>query len=152
MDFIDRSGNYREKPRDRKVYEKTAVYGAAKKDGHIYVVKPKTIERWELPGGNLKEGESLKQALKREIKTKTGYEIEIIKPDIIEPKTERFYAYDTDEYSMKKMHFYRIKLKEELKDEIDEEIKQAKWVPETSLKPTNSNATQLEVFDELRKS
>lgn len=36
------------------------------------------IEKWEIPGGSVKFGETLEQALKREIKEELGIEIELI--------------------------------------------------------------------------
>ena len=38
-----------------------------------------SIRGWEMPGGQVEKGESLKDAVIREIKEETGVEIEVIK-------------------------------------------------------------------------
>ncbi|MBO8155828.1 MAG: NUDIX hydrolase [Bacillaceae bacterium] len=57
------------------------VYGICEHEGRLLVIKKNTgpyINRFDLLGGSLKEGESLLQALKREFHEETGFEIEVL--------------------------------------------------------------------------
>ena len=47
-------------------------------DGKI-LLKRDPVRGWELPGGNLDEGESLSQCAIREVKEETGIDVEIVK-------------------------------------------------------------------------
>ena len=55
------------------------VTGILIEDEQILVVKQKlsASRNWSLPGGRLERGETLEQALKREIKEETGFIVEI---------------------------------------------------------------------------
>ena len=57
------------------------VTGVLIEDDEILVVKQKVSEsrNWSLPGGRLERGETLEQALKREIKEETGLIVEVVK-------------------------------------------------------------------------
>lgn len=57
-----------------------SVRGVAIKDGKILLVKEREEKRLETPGGRIKHGESIENALKREFLEETGYDIEIVKP------------------------------------------------------------------------
>ncbi len=58
------------------------VLGIVLKDGKILLgrrnVKPE-INKWTLPGGRIEKGELLEDAVLREIKEETGFDVEIIK-------------------------------------------------------------------------
>ena len=67
------------------VKEKKKIYATAKGYGEFQ-------GQWEFPGGKLEEGETYRQALKREIKEELDTEIEI------------FYLFDTVEYDYPHFH------------------------------------------------
>ena len=67
------------------VKEKKKIYATAKGYGEFQ-------GQWEFPGGKLEEGETSRQALKREIKEELDTEIEI------------FYLFDTVEYDYPHFH------------------------------------------------
>ena len=67
------------------VKEKKKIYATAKGSGEFQ-------GQWEFPGGKLEEGETSRQALKREIKEELDTEIEI------------FYLFDTVEYDYPHFH------------------------------------------------
>jgi len=66
----------------RHYHRAFGVYGIGVQDGKLLVINKNGgpyINRYDLPGGSLEEGESLLNALKREVHEETGYEIEAVK-------------------------------------------------------------------------
>ena len=67
---------------DRKCQRSFGVYGIYVKDEKLLVINKNSgpyINRFDLPGGSLEDGETLSEAMKREFLEETGIEIEIIK-------------------------------------------------------------------------
>ncbi len=64
-----------------KIYHRAfGVYGICYENGNLLVINKNGgpyINRYDLPGGSLEEGESLATAMKREFLEETGLEIEI---------------------------------------------------------------------------
>ena len=64
----------------RKYHRAFGVYGICIKDRKLLVINKNGgpyINRYDLPGGSLEEGEGLSVAMKREFLEETGLEIEI---------------------------------------------------------------------------
>jgi ADP-ribose pyrophosphatase YjhB (NUDIX family) len=64
----------------KKYHRAFGVYGICIEDGKLLVINKNGgpyINRYDLPGGSLEEGEGLSQAMKREFFEETGLEIEI---------------------------------------------------------------------------
>ncbi|WP_062104384.1 NUDIX hydrolase [Bacillus niameyensis] len=64
----------------RKYHRAFGVYGICVENGQLLVIRKNGgpyINRFDLPGGSLEEGESLSDAMKREFMEETGFEIEI---------------------------------------------------------------------------
>ncbi len=58
-----------------------AVGGAVIKDGKVLLVKrahPPNKGYWAIPGGKVEYGETLEQAVKREIREETGLDVEVL--------------------------------------------------------------------------
>ncbi|CAN7280572.1 NUDIX hydrolase [Rossellomorea sp. LjRoot5] len=67
---------------DKKYHRAFGVYGIYIEDGKLLVIHKNGgpyINRFDLPGGSLEEGESLAEAMRREFLEETGIEIEIEK-------------------------------------------------------------------------
>lgn len=64
----------------KRYHRALGVYGICLKNGKLLVINKNDgpyINRYDLPGGSLEEGESLSEAMKREFLEETGFEIEI---------------------------------------------------------------------------
>ena len=65
---------------DKKYHRAFGVYGIYIEDGKLLVIHKNGgpyINRFDLPGGSLEEGESLAEAMRREFLEETGIKIEI---------------------------------------------------------------------------
>lgn len=65
---------------NNKYHRAFGVYGIYVEDGKLLVINKNAgpyINRFDLPGGSLEEGETLSEAMKREFLEETGLEIEI---------------------------------------------------------------------------
>lgn len=65
---------------EKRYHRAFGVYGIYVKDGKLLVINKNGgpyINRYDLPGGSLEEGESLSEAMKREFLEETGLEIDI---------------------------------------------------------------------------
>lgn len=95
------------------------------KDNKLLTIKRKT-EPWPgmygLPGGHIKEGENKIEALKREIKEETGFEIEVNESDFL--GTEEF------EYKSRifRVIFYKVKITGGIENFKEEEVEEIKWL------------------------
>ncbi|PFX48841.1 DNA mismatch repair protein MutT [Bacillus wiedmannii] len=66
----------------KNYHQAFGVYGICVQDGKLLVINKNGgpyINRFDLPGGSLEEGEPLVEALKREFQEETGFEIEVTK-------------------------------------------------------------------------
>lgn len=59
-----------------------SVYGLLERDGKVLMLKDgRTPQgRWELPGGGMEIGEDVDEALMREFKEETGYDVRVGRP------------------------------------------------------------------------
>ncbi len=67
---------------DGNFHRAFGVYGICEQNNRLLVIKKNAgpyINRYDLPGGNLEEKESLSEALKREVLEETGYKVNIIR-------------------------------------------------------------------------
>ena len=81
----------------------TVVLGIVTLNNYVLLVRRKPIEgnlRWQFPGGTVESGESLEEALIRELKEETGIDVDIIADlgERVHPYTKKFIKYIACKY------------------------------------------------------
>lgn len=106
------------------------------KKGQVLLIKASSLksadkEYWGFPKGNVKVGESMKEAALREVKEETGVEAEII-----DKAGDSKYVYTRDgEKVFKVVAIYLMEYKSGNTKEHDWEVSEASWfVPKEALK------------------
>ena len=82
-----------------------AVYGIIVQNKKILLMTMMANGKYHLPGGNISKGETIEDALQREIKEETGIEIDKIRFDHFE---ELFYYYDPSQSANHGLHFFYV--------------------------------------------
>ncbi len=132
--------------RAKELYDKglpfVKVY-ATVRDGDDFLVLEKETENgheYQLSGGGVDDGETLEEAVKRELKEELCVEVEIIKEIGVYDKFYRTWQYNDEKFDIQyEIHVFDTKLKKKLHGklglpgEFDKEIKIAKIDKETLL-------------------
>ena len=126
--FLDRQGKEHIKPADTKAVNRTSVDAFIVRDGKILLIREHLLKFWEIPGGGMEEGESVEEALTREILEETGYQITKIGHKIGEKLTQ-FYCEKRDAYYLNLSVFYETETSGEQDKSkiIQEEISDCEW-------------------------
>ncbi len=82
-----------------------AVYAIAVYDGKVLLMEMRHTAKYHPPGGGIRVGERIKDALKREIREEAGIEVEIERLARFE---ELFFYYDPSETAYHGLHFYYV--------------------------------------------
>lgn len=138
MKIYDRFGRWHTIQKNRKFKKRLSAYGILIKKDKILLIKPTTINRWELPGGGIEKNEILEKGLKREFLEETGFRIKKFKKLPLQT-TKNFYADDIDEYFRAVMKFFYIESvgKQNKRKILRHEIKEIKWIDLKSLDKIN---------------
>ncbi len=121
---------------DKKLIQKEklsfrpSVYGIIVNDGKALLLNTVHTGTYSLPGGGIEIGESIENALKRELKEETGIEVELIR---FYKFQEQFFYYDPADVAFHCFLFFYIcspKSLEVCKDsEVDDEsVERPRWV------------------------
>src|SRR3989344_2859701 len=126
--FPDIFGNIHEID-ESKALNKTRVYGICIQGDQILLVKDES-KMWDFPGGGVEEGETEKEALRREFLEETGLTI-ASDINLLKRFDEHFYAYDLKEAWKSDRQFYLVtKVKGDiLKGGNDSDTLEAKFFP-----------------------
>jgi ADP-ribose pyrophosphatase YjhB (NUDIX family) len=71
--------NPREDEPAAKARFRVSCFAAIERDGHILLARRRDIGWWNLPGGGLERGETVDEALRRELREEIGAEVEIVR-------------------------------------------------------------------------
>ncbi len=85
----DHTGRFVELPLEKFSF-RPSVYALIVKDGKVVLLSNKSNSKLWFPGGGVELGETLEEALKREVKEETGLEV---KPEKLVWSTENFFYY-----------------------------------------------------------
>ena len=126
-----------------------AVGGVVIKDDRVLLVrrgKPPAFGEWAIPGGSVELGESLKQAVERELREETG--ITVRAGEIC----HTFEAVKRDDDGRVRFHYVIIDLMAEYisgEPVPASDATEAAWLTLAELKDRNINATTLELLSKL---
>jgi len=95
-------GNTVQLPRE-KLRFRPSVYAIIVHEGKILLVKSRTVKLLALPGGGVELGESLAEALKREVREETGMEVAVHDPFL--HFDEQLFYYDPSDVAFHSFRF-----------------------------------------------
>ncbi len=95
-------GNAVEIPREKLEF-RPSVYGIVVHEGKILLVKSRSVGLLALPGGGVELGESLAEAVTREVQEETGIEVEVNNHLI--HFSEQFFYYDPSDEAFHAFRF-----------------------------------------------
>lgn len=139
-----------------KYHRAFGVYGIYIEDGKLLVINKNGgpyINRFDLPGGSLEEGEALSEAMKREFLEETGLEIEIEENlGVIDFKLPWLWKEFTDVHHIAVYYFVRktggkIKITEQFEGQ---DSLGAVWVSEKDVSLDNASPLVLKAFEWLK--
>ncbi len=94
--------------------KKQAVRAVAFREGKLLLMHVRNSNTYVLPGGGVKDGENLEEALVREIREETGYEVEAFSHCLrVSEKHERYFR----EHHIFKVRLGKIEQEQSLTDE-----------------------------------
>src|SRR5438034_6923741 len=56
---------------------RVGVFALIFEDGHVLLAHRRDIDWWNLPGGGMEHGETVEEAVRREVREETGLEVEV---------------------------------------------------------------------------
>lgn len=134
------------------------VYGLLVKDHQLLVINKNGgpyINRYDLPGGSLEDGEVLADAMRREFREETGLEIEILQNiGVIDFKLPWLWRSFTDVHHI--AVYYTVKAiggAITVPEQFDgQDSLGAVWVSEQDVTPDNASPLVLKAFDWIRSA
>ncbi|MGG4166460.1 NUDIX hydrolase [Rossellomorea vietnamensis] len=141
---------------DKKYHRAFGVYGIYIEDGKLLVIHKGAgpyINRFDLPGGSLEEGESLAEAMRREFLEETGIEIEIEEQiGVIDFKFPSVWRDFTNVHHIAVYYCVRktggeISIPEQFEGQ---DSLGAVWVSEHEVTPENASPLVMKAFDWLK--
>jgi 8-oxo-dGTP pyrophosphatase MutT (NUDIX family) len=113
-----------------KLSFRPSVYGVIRDGERVLLVRTRNTNKYALPGGGVELGETLEDALRREVREETGIEIDAMQ---FQAFRQQFFYYDpTDEAFHSFLFFYRctpatLQVCEDGQVE-DGEVEKPRWV------------------------
>lgn len=115
-----------------KFFFRPSVYGFILKDDKMVLLQNKSMDKFWFPGGGVEIGETLEEALQREIKEETGLEVRVVKQLFF--KENFFYYQPLDEAYQAYLFFFLCELigDENMTDDdpvLELKTEKPRWVP-----------------------
>ena len=136
-----------------KFYFRPAAYGLVVKDGKILLVRAKNTGKYWFPGGAVEIGETIEDALHREVREETGIEIKVEK---FLKFGEMFFYYDPEDLAFQNIAFFYLcspETTELIADELvdDGEAEKPRWVDLGSIKKEDFQKNGYGILDLIIK-
>jgi 8-oxo-dGTP pyrophosphatase MutT (NUDIX family) len=132
---------------------RVTVYVLAQRKGKILMTEPAFVQRWELPGGEVRPEETLLEGARREVWEETGYHLASLSRTPLH--FEERYFYDSDN---RYRHVMAVICAGHVDGEPDpawslrsDEIKRVAWIDPISLTATNTFSRQWPVLAQARR-
>ncbi|PIR04402.1 MAG: hypothetical protein COV59_00965 [Candidatus Magasanikbacteria bacterium CG11_big_fil_rev_8_21_14_0_20_39_34] len=125
-----------EKPNHKPVHIRAAGYAFIEQEDSVLLMKPTWSKFFECPGGGIDPGESVIEAVIRECREETGYDVEV--SDITPfTATESFYVSPSNgEFYQNYGLFFTAKLLNNIQDKtaiFEYEVDMLKWIPKKDI-------------------
>ena len=98
MEYKDWFGKKHTLPKGKSVVWRPSVYALIIENKKILLTKGRHHGIWELPGGGIEMDETIIDALKREVREETGYNISVTDQRPVYGDDKFFYILDLDKY------------------------------------------------------
>lgn len=133
MKFKDFMNGHKEidLPENADASFRPSVYAIIEEENNILLIKDGRSNEWEFPGGGIEIGQSIDEALSREIKEETGYKLKENSHSILHVMDECYYHGQRDKYYHGISLFFKCELKDlnQGEQELDspDEITDVNW-------------------------
>jgi len=131
-------GKHKQVPKETLII-RPATYGVVEHNDAILLVKSKTLHKWIIPGGGVEKGETLIEALIREVREETA--ITVTDPILLTFREGFFYNSPTTAFQSYRF-FYRCTPKGNTKDIrviFDEDVIDVAWISKEKLQKMEHN-------------
>jgi 8-oxo-dGTP pyrophosphatase MutT (NUDIX family) len=142
--YFNEKGESVEKPENVQPEWRISGYVLIGSGGKTLVVRSVWSDKWELPGGRIELGESIKGGILRECREETGYRVEVGEQPIYVGENN-YYCTDIDRYFKAVLLVYTGNLVGDIQDKetvdpaIKEEIAELQWIDAGELREVDFN-------------
>jgi len=142
---LDRQGNVHNVEHEKIVF-RISAYGLLVENKSIVMVKSKWVDKWEFPGGGVKQNETLIEGLIREYEEETGLRVAV--DSFLRFDEGYFYANDRNEtWHTIRFCYFVHKVSGELRTTGNgDDIVEVANVPISDLTPVNINPVHYEAY------